>query len=121
MVDNLIQKFLTIINQIKFFHWETDSYSVHKALDKFHGDFSDLVDTFVEVLIGKYGRDVLVPCSITLRNLADINIIDAVNQSIEFIQTLESILDSKVDSDLLNIKDEMLAQLNKLKYLLTLK
>jgi hypothetical protein len=30
-------------------------------------------------------------------------------------------LDSKVDTDLLNIRDEMLLSINKLKYLLTLK
>jgi hypothetical protein len=29
--------------------------------------------------------------------------------------------DPKMDSDLLNIRDEMLAEINKLKYLLTLK
>jgi hypothetical protein len=121
MGDNLIQKFLTIINQIKIYHWETESYAVHKALDEFHADFSNLVDTFVEVLIGKYGRQALSACSISLRTQDEISIEDAVNQSIEFVSSIESMLDSKIDSDLLNIKDEMLSLLNKLKYLLTLK
>ena len=34
---------------------------------------------------------------------------------------MTEILDSKYDTDLLNIRDEILASINKLKYLLTLK
>jgi hypothetical protein len=37
------------------------------------------------------------------------------------INELPAMLDSKEDTDLLNIRDEMLASVNKTKYLLTLK
>ncbi len=39
----------------------------------------------------------------------------------EFLLSLTDQLDSRVDTDLLNLRDEMLATINKLKYLLTLK
>jgi hypothetical protein len=39
----------------------------------------------------------------------------------EFLLSMTEGLDSKVDTDLLNIRDEMLLSINKLKYLLTLK
>jgi hypothetical protein len=39
----------------------------------------------------------------------------------EFLLSMTEGLDSKVDTDLLNLRDEMLLSINKLKYLLTLK
>jgi hypothetical protein len=39
----------------------------------------------------------------------------------EFLVGFSEQLDSKYDTDLLNIRDEMLAKINKSKYLLTLK
>jgi len=39
----------------------------------------------------------------------------------EFLVGFSDQLDSKYDTDLLNIRDEMLAKINKSKYLLTLK
>jgi hypothetical protein len=39
----------------------------------------------------------------------------------EFLVGMTDQLDTKYDTDLLNLRDEMLAEINKLKYLLTLK
>jgi hypothetical protein len=39
----------------------------------------------------------------------------------EFLVSMTEQLDTKYDTDLLNLRDEMLASVNKLKYLLTLK
>jgi len=46
---------------------------------------------------------------------------DFLDQSIEFLIGLTDQLDARRDTDLLNIRDEMLAKMNRLKYLLTLK
>jgi hypothetical protein len=121
MEDKIVQNFLTIINQIKMFHWETTNYATHKALDELHGDLSDLVDSFVEILIGKYGRDgVLNPCVINVRVIGQMDIESVLDQSIGFLIELGQNLNSNTDTDLLNIKDEMLSLINKTKYLLTL-
>jgi hypothetical protein len=39
----------------------------------------------------------------------------------EFLVSMTDELDSRYDTDLLNLRDEMLGDINKLKYLLTLK
>ena len=48
--------FLTLQAQLKIMHWQTKGYARHKALDDTFGELLDLVDTFVEEAMGKYGR-----------------------------------------------------------------
>jgi hypothetical protein len=44
-----------------------------------------------------------------------------INSCLGFLVSLDEMYDEKMDSDILNIRDEIMADLNKLKYLLTLK
>jgi len=37
-----------------FFHWETNSYSQHKALGKYYDEIVELVDDYVEAYMGCY-------------------------------------------------------------------
>jgi hypothetical protein len=53
-----------------------------------------------------------------LKSLSVQNFIDGIT---EFLVLMTEQLDTKYDTDLLNLRDEMLASVNKLKYLLTLK
>lgn len=111
---------LRIINQLRVYHWLCDTYAQHKAYGSAYDDLSDLVDTFTEVYMGKYGK---TNNNITL----DIELSTDTATSTEFIDSAINFLlkinemASEEDTDLLNIRDEMLSSLNKLKYLLTLK
>lgn len=117
----LISPLLRIHNQLKIFHWQTTSYSQHKAFGKAYDDLSDLIDSFVEIYFGKYGKvKAKLTYNIELDNLED-NYIDYVNNYVEYLLSLNGELDSLKDTDLLNIRDEMVGVLNQLKYLLTLK
>jgi hypothetical protein len=81
----------------------------------------DLIDTFVESAMGKYGRFTLdeETKTIQLSNLSELDMKGLVNTVREsFVQMSEQLDPS--DTDLLNIRDEMLGELNKLSYLLTL-
>ena len=51
--EDITMIFLYILNTIKLFHWKTTSYALHKATDDLHGKLSGLVDSFVEVMLGK--------------------------------------------------------------------
>jgi len=120
----IVTELLKIQNQLKVYHWQTKgkgSYGQHKALDEIHATFVDLIDEFIEVFMGKYGR-IKGPYKIDLNDFESINTINEfVDKSISyFINDLPNKLNKNEDTDLLNIKDEMLAALNKLKYLLTL-
>ena len=116
----LIGPFLKIQNQIRVFHWQTLSYAQHKAFGKAYEQLDDLIDTFIEVYMGKNGRShAKVAYNIELQNLND-EYMDVINYYIDFLTNDILIHLSEDDTDLLNIRDEMLAVLNRLKYLLSL-
>ena len=121
MDSKIIQNLLTLLNQIKYYHWQTTSYARHKALDKAHSSLSDLIDSFVEILLGKYGRDFLQTINITIHSKQEVNMESALNEMVEFFNQLGRNLNPETDTDLLNIRDEMLGVINQTKYLFTLK
>jgi len=45
--------------QLKINHWQTKGIARHEAFGNAYGDLTDLIDEFVEVAMGKYGRFVL--------------------------------------------------------------
>ena len=117
----IVTNLLTLHNQLKIHHWQTKSYAEHQALGGTYNEFSELIDEFVEVFMGKYGRiESKDGFKIELSNYKDISPTDFVDKYIDYlINELPKSLE-ETDTDLLNLRDEMLGQLNKLKYLLTL-
>jgi hypothetical protein len=116
----LIIPLLKIQNQLRIYHWQTTSYAQHKAFGKAYEDLDDLVDSFVEVFTGKYGRSKAnIHYTLDLDNL-DSDYISTIDSFIDYLVDISNHIDSTLDTDLLNIRDEMLAVLNTLKYLLTL-
>ena len=117
----LISPFITIQEQLRIFHWQSDTYAQHKAFGKAYESLGDLIDSFVEVYSGKYGKPrAKLKYQIPLSNFEG-DYVEFIDSSIEFLDDLNNELDSTKDSDLLNIRDEMKAVLNQLKYLLMLK
>ena len=115
----LISPLLKIQNQLRIFHWQSDSYAQHKAFGKAYESLDDLVDQFVEVYTGKYGRTkAKFTYNIELNNF-DETYLETIDLYITYLIGINEELDAENDSDLLNIRDEMLAKLNRLKYLLT--
>ena len=117
----IVTNLLTLHNQLKIHHWQTKSYAEHQALGGTYNEFSELIDEFVEVFMGKYGRiESKDGFKIELSNYKDISPTDFVDKYIDYlVNELPKSLE-ETDTDLLNLRDEMLGQLNKLKYLLTL-
>lgn len=116
---DIVSVLLGIRNQIKLYHWQTKSFADHKATDDLTAALDTAIDTFVEVYMGKYGRP-KVSKSIKLHNFSS-------NMARQFVEKqtlyLLNILPRKIkktDTDLLNIRDEILAELNKIRYLFTL-
>ena len=108
--------------QLRIFHWQTESYAQHKALGKAYEALDDLIDSFVETFMGKYGRlkSTDGDYTLTLTNLEGKDIAKTVDEFITYLETYETELDEK-DTDLFNIRDEIKGGCNTLKYLLTLK
>lgn len=119
----MITNFLTLQDQLRIYHWQTKSYAEHKAFGKTYEDLNDLIDAFIEIFMGKNGRVVSKSdFEIKLKNYSgSVSSVNFIDEQIKFLseELTESLSES--DTDLLNIRDEMIGLLNKLKYLLTLK
>lgn len=117
------QFFFTMRNQIKLYHWQTKLYSRHKATDSVISSLDESVDKYVEVYMGKYGRMKMTSATATtiVKNLTETSIFNFIKRCIEYLNKdlVKQLKDT--DTDLLNIRDEMLAELNQLLYLFTLK
>jgi hypothetical protein len=119
---NFLSILLQLQNQLRIYHWQTDSYAAHKALGNAYEDLDESIDSFIEEFMGKYGKlrsD--KGFNITLKNIDESDINNVINTAIEFLSKQLPTLLQKDDTNLLNIRDEMLGILQRLKYLLTLK
>jgi hypothetical protein len=123
MKEQLMINFITLQEQFRVLHWQTKSYARHNAYGGIYDALNDLIDGFIEVYMGKYGRVEFASGegTIVLKNTNDLGLNEFLNQNLEFLMSLSNSLDPQKDTDLLNIRDEMMAEINKLKYLLTLK
>lgn len=121
---DIILFFMGMLTTVKLYHWKTMSYATHKATDELYDDLNKYVDEFVEVLIGhKDGvRATLPKKSMKLYDCASL---DEFKRKIEtYKQVLMDFtfrFGGKKNTDLLNIRDEILAVLNKTLYLLSFK
>ena len=120
-ISSNVNFFLGLQCQIKIMHWQTKGYARHKALDDTFGELLDLVDSFVEEAMGKYGRFELEEetKTIQLLNLSEIDTKAMVETVCEALIQYNDQFE-ETDTNLLNIRDEMLGLFQKLKYLLTL-
>jgi len=117
--------FMEILMMVKLYHWKTHSYAQHKATDDFYGSLNDHMDEFIEVLMGKTNSRIDLMKHKTIK-LMDLTNMDQFKAKLEDFKTylvnLEQtpFIKSMLNTDLLNIRDEILGDVNKLLYLLTL-
>jgi len=122
MKEELTLKLVQIQLQFKFLHWQTFSYSKHKAYNKIYDNLGDLIDTFTETMMGKYGRPEFdSEFSLMFQDISSLTMQNFMDGITEFLINMTNQLDSSTDTDLLNVRDEILGEINRLKYLLTLK
>lgn len=116
-----INLFLGLQCQLKVFHWQTKGYARHKAFDETLSSLTDLVDSYVEEAMGKYGRFTLDENTktINLSNLSELDPKSMIKTVCEALVQFTDELDPK-DTNLLNTRDEILGLFQKLSYLLTL-
>jgi len=119
--------FLEMLMMVKLFHWKTHSYATHKATDELYDSLNGNMDKFIEILLGKTGSrtDLMSNKSISLYDL------DSQEKLKTKIDTFKSYLvnlnnnnvltTTMSNSDLFNVRDEILGDLNKFLYLLTFK
>ena len=125
--SNVVCKFLEMLNTIKVYHWKTHSYATHKATDELYAKLGENIDKFVEVLLGKAQNRI----KLRTKNIP----VKDMNSPQEFKREIDSYKNYLVglsnnkalgaggmtNTDLLNIRDEILGDLNQFLYLFTFK
>ena len=121
--QKIVTMFLQMLNTIKLYHWKTTSYPQHKATDDLYTSMNASVDLFVETMLGKTGGRV------NLTGVKHLPLMDYTNVG-DFKKTVETYKKFligmtgstwKDETDLMNIRDEILGFLNQFTYLLTFK
>jgi len=119
--SKIVHKMIEMLNVVKLYHWKTHSFSQHKATDELYSKLNENVDKFVEVLLGKdqsrivsweKKMEIIQPTSTH-------QIKDIMYEYRRFLIDLSRIFDAKRDTDLLNIRDEILGDINQFLYLLS--
>jgi DNA-binding ferritin-like protein len=118
--------FLETLMMVKLYHWKTHSYATHKATDQLYDSLNDNIDKFIEVLLGKTGSRIDLMSKKTI-SLIDLNSEESLKSKIMSLKNYfvgldnNKALSTMSNSDLFNIRDEILADLNQFLYLLTFK
>ena len=110
-----------MVNVVKLYHWKTQSYSEHKATDDLHAHLNENVDKFVEVMLGK-DESRIQQWDKKMEIMQPDNHKQFKNKLYgyrQFLIDLTECLDSRRDTDLLNIRDEILSDINQFLYLFT--
>jgi hypothetical protein len=121
MSEEIIKVFFHMTLNVKLYHWQTTLYSRHKATCELFASIIDLTDNFVETYIGRYTRpNFEEDFQINVSQISDEEARNMIQQYILFLKKEVPKQLKQHDTDLLNIRDELLASLNKTLYLFTL-
>ena len=103
---------------LKLFHFQTTTYGAHKASDAYLEKYASNMDRFLEVVQGIYGKFTLKQYGLGGSSHTNENIGKHLNGMITYFK--DNINDILGDhTELINIRDELLSEIEQLKYLLT--
>jgi len=114
--------FMAFRDQIKIYHWQTSSYSRHKAIDSLGSAISDKMDSFIEIMQGSRGVKLSISSlePITLTHQDDGSIDDLLVKFKQWLLGELSIYLNNDDMDLKNLRDDIVGDINQTLYLFTL-
>jgi hypothetical protein len=117
---SIIVKMLEIQNQVKIYHFQTGSYARHMASDRLFSSLITNIDRFGEVFQNSKRIRLNKGSKIVVRNLTDKQMYKYLSDFAEWlsVELPRLISGSRKDGvDLLNIRDEILADVNQTLYL----
>ena len=120
--ERIVQFFFHAVLNIKLYHWQTRKYPRHVASDALFTALLASMDTFIETYIGRYKRPKFTEAfDVSVSQFSDDEIKDLLKEYVAFLTNeLPEYLNSENDTDLLNIRDDILGTINKTLYLFTL-
>jgi hypothetical protein len=117
---NVITPLVKFQQQLRIFHWQSETYAQHKAFGKIYESLDGLVDDFVETYMGVFGKSKpTTQFTFVLDPFSEQNVNYAISDFEIYLKDMSFEIEDY--TEILNIRDSILVEVNKLKYLLTLK
>lgn len=124
--NEVTMKFMEMLVMVKLFHWKTRSYATHKSTDSVFDALHEHTDKFIEILLGKTGNRIDLTKQKTIE-LIDLDSQEKLKKKVEQFKsylvnlTSNPTIKSMSNTDLLNVRDEILGDMNQFLYLLSFK
>lgn len=123
MPQHIVCFFFQMQQTLKLYHWTTNSFARHSAADKLYDELVETSDEFMETYMGKYGRPTKLgkrDLTFEINALHDGNVNGFLDDCIKYLTVDITKFLKPTDTDLLNIRDDLIGKINKTKYLFTL-
>lgn len=118
ILDDLVQIFFIHSMKLKMLHFQTKKYSIHKSIDKYLDKYNDNFDKFMEIAQGILGKK-LQRNNIKIEFNCYIDDIDKIIQDLDkYIDILNNLNNVFKEQSLLNVRDDIVGNIQQLKYLL---
>jgi hypothetical protein len=117
ILQYLLKVFFQHQLQIKMYHFQTKKYGAHKACDKYLKKFRSNLDRFMEVAQGAFSKFKIESIEINFETVDDVSINSELDKFVKLCRSLDH--NFKDYSELINIRDEIIADVEQFKYLLT--
>lgn len=119
--ETIIQVFFNMLLNVRLYHWSTTSYARHTGSGALYDSLSLLIDQFTETYMGRYKRpEFKSSFNVQVKQFHDSNISEALREYVQFLKYEVPNYLKESDTDLLNIRDEIVGEINKTLYLFTL-
>jgi hypothetical protein len=141
-ISEIICQILQTRDRLQIYHWKTKSHAKHKASDELVQSLTANMDRFVETYLGSHpteDKNFHISEKIELKTCNDTQIQSCLYSLLDYLRDLteetktetsifpkflrgSGIKDQKkvINTDLLNIRDEMMSEIHKTLYLFTL-
>lgn len=127
---DIVNLLIELKHSVKVYHWTTDEYRIHLATDGFLKQLDPLLDQYAEVMLGLVKKNMNKNTEVvrqlknklatiqthSLNNIEDLN--RRLNNIIDFLKNHERISN---EPELLAIRDEIVSETQKFKYLIAFK
>lgn len=119
--EGIVQVFFNMLLNIKLYHWSTTSYARHTGSGALYDSLSGLIDQFIETYMGRYKRpEFKSTFNVQVKQFDDENIEDVLSEYVQFLKYDVPNYLKESDTDIMNIRDEIMGEINKTLYLFTL-
>jgi len=120
--DHIVAYLLSMHDTVRLYHWQTRSHARHVATCELMSGLLPLIDSMVETYMGRYQRPNYGGGGVTL-HVAELSDTSAIEKLQAYGRWLKVDLPAFLkphDTDLFNIRDEMLALIHQTLYRFTL-